>query len=286
MARQEVIAVIFDFDDTLAPDTTTMLLREHGIDTDRFWKEEVRGLVDQGYDQAVAWLTLVAEMARTGGPLENLSIGRLAEFGSRVDDMLYPGILDLLDDLEQAVAGVRDVRVEFFVISGGLRELLEGCRLVRERFAGLYASELGEDPATGQLTRLKRVVTFTEKTRYLFEINKGIEPDAARVNPYLVNEDVKADDRRVPFENMIYVGDGLTDIPCFSLLKAARGTPFGVFDPALEESAKRAFLKFLQPERVVGMHAAKYGRTDELGALIRTAVQAKITDATVRRAQA
>jgi hypothetical protein len=59
-----------------------------------------------------------------------------------------------------------------------------------------------------------------------------------------------------------------------------------VFDPAREESAKRAFLKFLQPDRVVGMHAAKYGRTDELGALIRTAVQAKITDATVRRAQA
>lgn len=57
MARQEVIAVVFDFDDTLAPDTTTMLLREHGIDTDHFWKEDVRVLVDQGYDQAVAWLT-------------------------------------------------------------------------------------------------------------------------------------------------------------------------------------------------------------------------------------
>jgi phosphoglycolate phosphatase-like HAD superfamily hydrolase len=286
MARQEVIAVIFDFDDTLAPDTTTMLLREHGIDTDRFWKEEVRDLVDHGYDQAVAWLTLVAEMAREDGPLEHLTVERLAEFGARVDGMLYPGLVDLLDDLEQAVGGLRDVQVEFFIISGGLRELLEGCRVVRERFAGVYASQLGQDPVTRQLTRLKRVVTFTEKTRYLFEINKGIEPGAALVNPYLVNEEVKTDDRRVSFENMIYVGDGLTDIPCFSLLKAAGGTPFGVFDPAREESAKRAFLKFLQPDRVVGMHAAKYGRTDELGALIRTAVQANITDATVRRAQA
>ncbi|MBA3691179.1 MAG: haloacid dehalogenase-like hydrolase [Actinobacteria bacterium] len=286
MARQEVIAVIFDFDDTLAPDTTTMLLREHGIDTDLFWGEEVRALVERGYDQAVAWLTLVAEYAREGGPLEGLSTERLAEFGARVDDLFYPGLPGLLDDLENAVAGIRDVHVEFSIISGGLRELLEGSRLVRQRFAGVYASQLGEDPATGRLTRLKRVITFTEKTRYLFEINKGILPAAALVNPYLVNEEVKAADRRVPFENMIYVGDGLTDIPCFSLLKASGGTPFGVFDPAREESAKRAFLKFLQPERVVGMHAAKYGPTDELGALIRTAVQAKATDATVRRAQA
>jgi hypothetical protein len=124
------------------------------------------------------------------------------------------------------------------------------------------------------------------KTRYLFESNKGIEPEEALVNPYLVNEDVKPADRRVPFENMIYVGDGLRDIPCFSLVKAGGGSPFGVFYPSREESAKRAFLKFLQPDRVVSMHAAKYGQADDLGALIRTAVQTRITEVTVRRAQA
>ena len=101
-----------------------------------------------------------------------------------------------------------------------------------------------------------------------------------------MNKEVKREDRRGPFENIVYVGDGLTDMPCFSLLKASGGTPFGVFHSGREESAKRAFLEFLLPERVVGMHAAKYGPTDELGALIRTAVQAKISDSAVRRAQA
>lgn len=286
MARQEVIAVVFDFDDTLAPDTTTMLLREHGIDTDHFWKEDVRVLVDQGYDQAVAWLTLVSEYARDGGPLEGLSNEVLAGFGRRVDETFYPGLAAMLDDLQSLASATRDVHVEFYIISGGLKELLEGSQLVRERFAGVYASQLGEDPSTGRLTRLKRVVTFTEKTRYLFEINKGIEPAESLANPYLVNQEVRREDRRVPFENIVYVGDGLTDIPCFSLLKASGGTPFGVFDPGREESAKQAFLQFLMPDRVIGMHAAKYGPTDELGALIRTAVQAKISDSAVRKAQA
>lgn len=72
------------------------------------------------------------------------------------------------------------------------------------------------------------------------------------------------EDRRVPVENIVYVGDCLTDIPCFSLLKDSRGTPFGVFDPGRKESAKRAFLQFLLPDRVIGMHAANYGPTDEL----------------------
>jgi hypothetical protein len=286
VARQEVIAVIFDFDDTLAPDTTTSLLQEHGIDTARFWTEDVRALVDQGFDQAVAWLTLVTELAREGGALEDLTKTSLSDFGRRVDETFFPGLEEMLDDLLGYAANARDVHVEFYIISGGLKELLEGSRLVKDRFSGVYASQLGEDPVTGRLTRLKRVVTFTEKTRYLFEINKGIEPTDSLANPYLVNREVKSEDRRVPFENMVYVGDGLTDIPCFSLLKAAGGTPFGVFDPSREESAKRAFLEFLMPDRVVGMHAARYGPSDELGALIRTAVQAKISDATVRRAQA
>lgn len=286
MARQEVIAVIFDFDDTLAPDTTSALLADFGIDTNRFWKEEVRSLVQDGYDQAVAWLTLIAELTAPGEPLEDLSLQRLEEFGSRVERMLYPGLPGLLDDLRGYANDTRDVRVEFYIVSGGLKELLAGSEFVRRNFEGVYASQLGVHPVTGRLSRLKRVVTFTEKTRYLFEINKGIAPSDALANPYLVNRDVEEADRRVPFGNMVYVGDGLTDIPCFSLLKRAGGTPFGVFDPSREESAKRAFLDFLLPERVVGMHAPRYGPTDELGALIRTAVRAKIASAAVKRAQA
>src|SRR5947207_2162139 len=79
------------------------------------------------------------------------------------------------------------------------------------------------------LATIKRAVTFTEKTRFLFEIQKGITPQQTAKDPYLVNKDVPATDRRVPFSNMIYVGDGLTDIPCFSLIGHNRGRAFAVF---------------------------------------------------------
>jgi hypothetical protein len=85
-------------------------------------------------------------------------------------------------------------------------------------------------------------VTFTEKTRYIFEINKGIMREESLRQPYEVNRAIDRRDRRVPFKNMIYVGDGLTDIPCFSLMEAEDGLGFGVFNPTREirqESAGR-----------------------------------------------
>jgi len=80
-----------------------------------------------------------------------------------------------------------------------------------------------------------------------------------------VNRDVPADRRPVPFENMIYVGDGLTDIPCFSLLKKERGASFGVFDPARKESARRAFTEFLRTDRVISMHAPSTAQATSSG---------------------
>jgi hypothetical protein len=119
---------------------------------------------------------------------------------------------------------------------------------------------------------IKRVISFTEKTRYIFEINKGIDPEESTKNPYLVNTDIPKDDCKIPFPNMIYVGDGLTDIPCFSTISHYGGTAFGVFDPANPAIAKRAYLEFLQPHRVVGMHAPNYEKNKELGSFLRVAV--------------
>jgi hypothetical protein len=79
----------------------------------------------------------------------------------------------------------------------------------------------------------------------LFEIDKGIEQSKSQLNPFLVNEDIATDKRRIPFRNIEYIGDGLTDILCFSLVKAMGGRMFEVFDPANPEKAKQALQKFL-----------------------------------------
>jgi len=84
-----------------------------------------------------------------------------------------------------------------------------------------------------------------------------------------VNKDVKQEDRRIPLRNIVYVGDGLTDIPCFSTVKHFGGEAFGVFDPTNPEKTKRALLEFMVPKRVVGMYKPRYQDSDELGALLR-----------------
>lgn len=84
----------------------------------------------------------------------------------------------------------------------------------------------------GPLKYIKRCITFTEKTRYLFEINKRIDPNESKSNPYLMNISFPDAQRRIPFANMIYVGDGITDIPCFSMVQKFKGLAFGVFVPA------------------------------------------------------
>lgn len=263
------IALIFDFDDTLVPDSTTRLLAEHGIDTRAFWEKEAKGLIAEGYDHALVYLKLLLDRVGPGRPLGKLTLAKLRRFGAGLK--FHPGVGTLFGDLRGIVRGHRGVEIEFHVISAGLFEVIEGSSIARN-FTGIYASRLAEDPATGCVRFIKRCVSFTEKTRFLFEINKGIRPAESLKNPYLVNKDVPPDRRRVPFRNMIYVGDGITDIPCFSLIRKEGGTCFGVFNPAERKSAKRALLEFLGPGRVVSAHAPRYRMTDELGSLLRSAV--------------
>lgn len=280
-----VIALVFDFDDTLVPDTTSMLLEEKGMDVHRFWTHDVANLVREGYEPAVAWLQLLLENIGPDRPLGEITNADLAAFGARLDRLFYQGLPQMFDDLRDIAGEFRDLQVEFYIISGGLRDVLLGSKIVERHFSGIYASQLGEDEA-GRLSRLKRVVTFTEKTRYLFEINKGLDPRETEQSPYLVNRDVAQRDRRIPFKNIFYIGDGLTDIPCFSLVRAQGGTAFGVFDPTREESAKKAFIEMLKPARVITMNSPRYGPEDDLGALLRAGVTARATQIRLEGAQA
>lgn len=269
----KTIALIFDFDDTLLPDSTSELLNRHGVDADNFWSTRARGLLDQGYEPTLAYLNLLIDMIGPGKQLGPLTNADLRKFGGTIDDTFYPGVKSLFKDLRTLVSQVSgDLNIEFYIISGGLLDVIQGSKLVTGNFTNVYGCQFGEDPKTGIIINIKRTISFTEKTRYLFEINKGIRPSDTEKNQYVVNKDVPDHRRRVPFKNMIYVGDGLTDISCFSLLKKNGGTAFGIFRPAEEKSARKAFLEFLQTGRVLSMHAPRYGKTAELGALLRAAV--------------
>lgn len=284
MRGSGLIACIFDFDETLVPDSTTSLLEGRGVDSKEFWAES-RKLAERGYEPTLAWLRLFLDRVGEGRPLGHLSNADLRAHGTTLDDSLFPGLDTLFDDLRSLVSNVRDVSIEFYIVSGGLREVVLGSELVRANFQNVYGCELDEDES-GDVRHIKRCVSFTDKTRCIFEINKGIPPDQAAREPYAVNRSVAPDDRRVPLENMIYVGDGLTDIPCFSVVSAGNGTALGVFDPSEESKAKRALTEFLQPHRVLSMHRPQYRADDELGAILRAAVAAKAATIGLQRSEA
>ena len=132
--------------------------------------------------------------------------------------------------------------IEFYVISGGIEEVILGSSIALP--SAVRGCRFAE--SDGRVGAIMNLVTFTEKTRYLFELNKGLlKPN--RGNPYAVNDNVDPQNRRIPFSNMIYVGDGLTDVPCFSLLDKSGGKGFGVFDPTKKGAPKKAWEQLAAP---------------------------------------
>jgi phosphoglycolate phosphatase-like HAD superfamily hydrolase len=265
-APQNIIAVVFDFDDTLTDDSTTALIKSVGIDPVEFWSKKAKALIDDGWAPTPAYLKLLLDNVGDGKPFGKLTNAKLREFGAKL--RFYPGLPGLFKDLRLQVAEhkLSSPGIEFYVVSGGLEEVIKGSSLAKY-LNGIWGCQFAEHD--GQIAYLKNIVSFTEKTKYLFQINKGLE---ANKNPYAVNERVETAERRVPFENMIYVGDGFTDVPCFSLLAHFKGTPFGVFDPKKADAPKKAWEKLVTPKRVTSMNAPRYRKTDELGSLLRAAV--------------
>lgn len=277
-----VLAVIFDFDDTLVPDSTSALLRSRGLDPAEFWTELAPALVADGYDPPLAYLRLILDRVGEDQPLGPLTNDDLVAFGRTLDDTYFDGIPEMFDDLRTEVAQYRDTSIEFYIISGGLEDVIAGSAVVQSYFDGFYGCQLAPAEPGGVVRYVKRCITFTEKTRYLFEINKGIAQRDSRTQPHLVNQ--RHDERRVPFEHMIYVGDGLTDVPCFSLVGARRGKTFGVFQRG-RESAKQAFQRLLDTGRVDSLHSPDYREDADLGALIRAAVTTVAANADLQREQ-
>ncbi|MGB3289077.1 MAG: HAD family hydrolase [Burkholderiaceae bacterium] len=265
----DVIALIFDFDDTLAPDSTTGFLAEMGVDVERFWKDQVGPLLfEHDWDPVPAYLYQMIELSRSGvhGPITR---ERLVQWGARLP--LHDGVRTLFSRLRAMVKEQHpQVQLEFYLISSGIGDVVRHTPIAQE-FTDIWASEFIYDN-TGAIHFPKRVVSFTDKTRYLFHIQKGIVGAASRNKPFEVNKKIPQDKLRIPFEQMIFVGDGYTDIPCFSLIRRSGGVAFGVWDPRHRDKRSRAW-GFIQEGRVSNLNQARYDEQAELYQWLEEAVE-------------
>ena len=252
---QTIIAIIWDFDGTLIPGYMQKpLFDEYGIDSKIFWSE-VNNLPALYADQGVsiskdtAYLNHILTYTQHG-TFKDLTNNKLRDFGARLD--YYPGIPDFLNNVKQFVKehpeySKHGIEVEHYIVSTGLRQIIEGSA-VRPFVDGVWACEYIENvvpPGPQPKLDLKEVSTIsqigsmldnTTKTRAIFEISKGTNHDP-RID---VNASIPLDQRRVPFPHMIYIADGPSDIPCFSLIKHFLGKTYAVYDRTIKKSFSQA----------------------------------------------
>ncbi len=263
---QNIIAIICDCDDTLAPDTTSALLESNGIDIESFWNKKIAKQVQQGWDPPLAWMTAIVDMMNSGEIKQNTN-QKLFDFGKKVKP--YKGVTKFISELKKSVNKNSDfvdagIKLESYIISSGIEDIIKGSPL-NKHFDEIYAAKLLEDQKTKKITGIKSSVTFTEKTKFLYAINKGISVEMIRKNPYSVNDSISTENKRIPFEYMIYLGDGPTDIPCFSAVKGNHGNAIGIFG---EESVHKAYELARGKRTTVGPYSRKYTTKTDLYKLL------------------
>ena len=230
MAKVKVVpmAICYDFDGTLAPG----YMQEYdfiptlGIEPARFWEESYELAKRQNGDTILAYMRLMLKKAEEAGVRVTREAFR--SFGSKVS--FFPGVESWFGRIDE-YARAKGVAPSHYIISSGLREMIEGTRIAKD-FAQIYASGFMYD-ANGAAIWPALAVNYTTKTQFLFRINKGSPEvyDNSKINKF-----VAKDERPMPFANMVYIGDGETDIPCFRLVKEEGGHSIAVYRPRKAES--------------------------------------------------
>lgn len=257
------IAIVFDFDGTLAPDSTTGFLESLGIDTNEFWKHQ-KDYFDNEWDFVPSYMQMILEESKKYGEKNPFTRDNFIKYAKTIK--FYEGVTTLFTRLKKHIQKAQQsAEIEFYIISSGIETIIRHSKIAEE-FTDIWASEFSFDEK-GTIYAPKRMISFTEKTRYLYQISKGLIGPSARKDPNRVN--VHVDDYRVLFKNMIYIGDGMTDVPCFSLVKKYEGSTIAVHEPLQWEKALK---NFKDDKRVRHLVHANYEKNSDLENAIKTSI--------------
>ena len=241
--NKPIIALLYDFDKTLCTQDMQnyAFIPSLGMDPDAFWKEANGFGWQQEMDGILAYMyTMLRKCRELGIPLTRES---LVEKGRSIE--LFPGVKEWFGRIN-AFGESLGVEIEHYVLSSGLKEIIEGSGICHE-FKMVYASEFYYDE-TGTPVWPKLDVNFTAKTQFVYRINKGV---LAVSNDKDLNASMPDDSKRVPFTNMIYVGDGLSDVPCMKMMRAYGGQAIAVYQAGnrlgVEELLSRGRVDFIFP---------------------------------------
>jgi hypothetical protein len=290
---QNIIACIWDFDKTLIPEyMQSPLFRRYGIVEPDFW-HETNVMIDEyrkrGYHVS-------GETGYLNHLLTYVKHGRLRGLNNRIlrdcgrEIRFYPGLpgfFALARDWvrEKPEFARHEIRLEHYVVSTGLAEMVRGSAIAPE-VDGIWGCEFIENPfppgfmgqnefeieAEAEITQIASVIDNTTKTRALFEINKGTNKNAE----IDVNANIAPEDRRIPFQNMIYIADGPSDIPSFSVVKKNGGKAYAVYNPEVTAEFEQND-RLRQVGRIDHYGPADYSPTSPTARWLKLHIQAMCT---------
>ena len=256
-AKKPIIALMYDFDKTLC--TTDMqaytFIPNLGMSADAFWKKASDLAEEKKMDRILAYMYLMLDEAH----IHRKPIRRNDFVVLGKDLELYPGVQDWFCRINK-FGKEQGVTVKHYIISSGLREIIEGSCIFKE-FDDVFAGEFLYDE-NGVACWPKNVVNYTTKTQFLFRINKGVLDIS---NDDDLNRFTKEEDRPVPFRNMIYIGDGLTDVPCMKLVKVNGGCSIAVY----QQNKRSKVTDLIKDERVNFIEPADYSENSKLDIIVK-----------------
>lgn len=258
--KKPIVAIMYDFDKTLC----TRDMQEYtfipsvGMKAEEFWQWSNVVSTTEGMDSILAYMYCMIDKTReTGIPLTRES---LVACGKDVE--YHPGVEGWFDRINR-YADEAGVEVEHYVLSSGLKEIIEGTSIAKY-FKKIYACEFMY--RDGQAVWPKLGVNYTNKTQFVYRINKGVLDIS---NNVALNSSQPDNEKRVFFSNMIYIGDGLTDVPCMKLVKQSGGHSIALYNPGKHRSAAQ----LLEQDRVDWMFEADYTEGSGLDSAMKTLLQ-------------
>ena len=260
-----VLAICYDFDKTLSPDDMQAqgYIQSVGYDVADFWRESNELAEDNDMDTNLAYMYKMIEKAQ--GRMV-VTREKLAEYGSRVS--LFPGVRSWFERI-RSYGAEHGVIVEHYIISSGLKEMIEGTEVAKSgAFEHVYASSFYYDE-WGVAKWPAQVVNYTGKTQILFRIQKGVMD----VNDSAVNDHFAPEDIRVPFRNIVYIGDSDTDVPCMKLVNDNGGYSIGVYN-----GEKTKVYKMVRDGRIKYFTPADYTEGGELDKLVKAIIDRTATN--------
>ena len=257
-----VLAICYDFDKTLSPDDMQAqgYIQSVGYDVSKFWEEVNQMAVANDMDNSLAYMLKMVQESE-GRIVFNRKM--LADYGAKV--ALFEGVSDWFERI-RSYGKTHGVIVEHYIISSGLKEMIDGTQIARDgAFEKVYASSFYFNDR-GVAVWPAQLINYTNKTQFLFRIEKGV----LDVNDPGVNEYFPPDQLRVPFRNMVYIGDSDTDIPCMKLVNTYGGHSIGVYNP--DTCNKEKVYKMMHDKRIRYFAPADYREGTPLDRLVKSII--------------